>query len=290
MASPSSARATESAATLRARAALARRIAEKTAELGAQYDLKAASRLDLPALQREWKDASAANFVFRSRRQKKVRLALQSCCSAPVPQDIGRDLFILQDLLDLVAEVEQLHPSFKGFERLFDTVGADSAETEAVIGWAEQMDAAIKTLGARLDSAPQILSQTVVLLTDYVDFVGPNGDAGRALSALCESLHATRAGAAALSVSMNFASPNQLLAFIPGGIDALTRAIDRGTENLVKAPTVDPMACRRLRGAKLRHRTPHHRDRGRRSPRSADPSRLRICLRKLGCRRDRQFR
>ena len=221
---------------LKARAGIARRIAEKTAELGAQYDLKAVSRLDLPALQREWKDASASNFMLRGSRQKKVRLALQSCCSALVPQDIGRGLFILEDLLDLLAEVERLRPSFNGMERLFDTVGSDSAATEGVIAWAGQMDAAIKTLGARLDNAPQIFDQTLVLLTDYADFVGPNGDAARALASLRESLESTLAGAAALSLSMNLASSDQLLAFTPGGIDDLKQALDRWTENLVKAP------------------------------------------------------
>ena len=79
--------------TLRARAALARRIAEKSAELGAQYDLKAVLRLDLPALHREWKDAAASNFMLRSGRQKKVRSALQPSCSASIPRDVGRDLF-----------------------------------------------------------------------------------------------------------------------------------------------------------------------------------------------------
>ena len=43
------------------------------------------------------------------------------------------------------------------------------------------MDAAIKSFGARLDNAPQILDQTMLLLTDYTDFVGPNGEAGRGL-------------------------------------------------------------------------------------------------------------
>ena len=106
-------------------------------------------------------------------------------------------------------------------ERLFESVGANSAATEAVIGWAGHMDAAIKSLGARLDNVQQTFDQTVVLLNDYADFVGPDGDAGRALAALCESLDATRTGAAGLSACMNLPSPDQLLAFTPGGIDDL---------------------------------------------------------------------
>ena len=53
---------------------------------------------------------------------------------------------------------------------------------------------------------------------------------------LRESLDATLAGAAAVSLSMNFTSADQLLAFTPGGIDDLTQALDRWIENLVKAP------------------------------------------------------
>jgi very-short-patch-repair endonuclease len=224
------------ARSLRARAAVARRIADKTPDLGVQYDLKAVSRLDLPTLHSDWRDASASNFLVRAGRQKKVRLSLQPCCPDPVPQDIGRDLVILQDLLDLLAEAERLRPSFTGIERLFDTVGADPAATENVIAWAGQMDSAIKNFGARLDNAPQILDQTVVLLSDYADFVGPNGEAARGLAELHESLRDALAGAAALARSMNLASTDDLLGFTPGGIDDLTKAIDRWTANLVKSP------------------------------------------------------
>jgi very-short-patch-repair endonuclease len=224
------------ARTLRARAALARRIADKIPDLDAKYDLKAVSRLDLGALHRGWKDAIASNFLVRGGRQKKVRLSLQPCCSDPVPQDIGRDLLILQELLELLAEAEKLRPSFTGIERLFDTVGADPATTETVIAWASQMDTAIKTLGARLDNAPQIFDQTVILLTDYADFVGPNGEVARALAELHESLRETLAGATAFAHSMNLSSTDDLLGFTPGRIDDLIQAIDRWTANLVKAP------------------------------------------------------
>ena len=226
----------ERARNLRARADVARRIGDKIPELGVQYDLKAVSRLDLRALAQDWKDACASNFMVRGSRQKKVRLSLQPCSNEPVPQDIGRDLVVLQDILDLMAEGNRLRPSFTGIERLFDTVGADHAAAEAVIAWASQMDAAIKTLGARLDNTPQIFNQTVVLLTDYVDFVSPSGEAGRALADLQISLREALASAAALAHSMVLSSPDDLLSFTPGGIDELTQAIGRWTANIGKAP------------------------------------------------------
>jgi hypothetical protein len=224
------------ARALRARAALQKLIADKTRELGAQYNLKAASRLDLSGLHREWRLASESNFLVRGGRQKKIRQTLEPHCSGPVPQDIGRDLVVLHDLNDLLAEAERLRPSFGGIERLFDTIGLDSAATEAAIAWAGQMDAAIKTLGARLDNVPEIFDQTVLLLTDYVDFVGPKGNAAQAFVAFWESFEATLVGAAALGASMNLATPNDLVAFTPGGIDDLTLALDRWTDNIVKAP------------------------------------------------------
>jgi Protein of unknown function (DUF4011)/AAA domain len=226
----------ERARALRTRAALARRIADKTAELGANYDLKAVLRMDLSALQRDWREASASNFMLRSGRLKKVRLSLQPCCSSPVPQDIGRDLIVLQDLVDLIAAAERLRPSFAGIDRLFDTVGADHDATEAAIAWAGQMNAAIAALGERFDNAPQVFDQTVMLLTDYVDFVGPGGDAARALAALRETLDATLDTAAALSASMNLSGPELLLAFTPGGLENLILALGRWADNLVKAP------------------------------------------------------
>jgi hypothetical protein len=223
------------ARALRARTALQSRIRDKTRALAAQYDLKAASRLDFNALHREWKLATESNFLVRNGRQKKVRLSLEPYCSGPVPDDIGRDLIVLHDLKDLLAEAERLRPSFSGIERLFDTVGADSAATEAVVAWAIQMDAAIKALGARLDNAAQIFDQTVLLLTDHVDFVAPDGEAGRALIAFQEKLEATLSSGAALSISMNLPTTTELLAFTPGWDSELAEAIDRWTENLGKA-------------------------------------------------------
>ena len=230
------ARSGESARALRARAALQRRINDKTCELGAQYDLTASSRLDLNALQHEWKLAIESNFLIRSSRQKRVRLSLEPYCSGPVPEDIGRDLIVLHDLKDLLAEAERLRHAFGGIERLFDTVGADSAATEAAITWAAQMDAGIKTLGARLDNAPQIFDQTVLILTDYVEFVGPDGDGGRAFIAFRQNLEATLTCGTALGVSMNLPKPGDLLGFTAGWKSELAQALDRWTNSLVRAP------------------------------------------------------
>ena len=74
-------------------------VASKVSELGAEYDLKAI-QLDLSALQQEWTNACVSSFVLRGGRQKKVRSALGPTAKEDVPQDIGRDLVVLQDLAD----------------------------------------------------------------------------------------------------------------------------------------------------------------------------------------------
>ncbi|WP_445489678.1 hypothetical protein [Rhodopseudomonas sp. RCAM05734] len=50
---------------------------DDVARLSTQYNLKAAS-LDLPALQAEWTEACASNFVVRSGRKNKVRTVSQA--------------------------------------------------------------------------------------------------------------------------------------------------------------------------------------------------------------------
>ena len=78
------------------------RINETKSELSADYDIKAAL-LDLPTLQREWTEACASNVLVRNGRKKKIRLHLKPYCLGEVPDEIGRDLIVLQDLADPAA-------------------------------------------------------------------------------------------------------------------------------------------------------------------------------------------
>ena len=66
----------------------------------------------------------------RNGRKSKVRLLLNPYCSGEVPDDIARDLVVLQDIALLLDEVEAIEPSFGGMERLWrggatDVPGAD---------------------------------------------------------------------------------------------------------------------------------------------------------------------
>ena len=100
------------ARTLRARAAVPRRIADKTPDLGAQYDLKAVSRLDLGALHRDWKDCPRVELSWSvAAARKRFASPSRPSCSNPVPQDIGRDLLVLQELLEICSPKQRTAPS-----------------------------------------------------------------------------------------------------------------------------------------------------------------------------------
>ncbi|HVB89303.1 MAG TPA: DEAD/DEAH box helicase, partial [Beijerinckiaceae bacterium] len=221
--------------TLRACAELANRAKLKAGELGADYDIKV-TRLDLTELQREWTQACASNVLVRSARQKKVRLALAPYCQDGVPQDIGRDLVVLQDLAELLGEIHALRPRFVGMERLFEGEGTDSARVEALAAWAEQMRATIHDFGARNGNQEQIRDHAIMLVTEYSDLFGPSGDARGANFALKNALTSTRALAVELGACMNLDDPARLLDMQPGWIEEFTQRIDRWLANLSKAP------------------------------------------------------
>ena len=56
-----------------------------------------------------------------------MRLHLKPYRADEVPDEIGRDLIVLQDLADLLRELEALRPQFAGMERLWR--GLDSEPT-----------------------------------------------------------------------------------------------------------------------------------------------------------------
>jgi hypothetical protein len=116
----------------------------KQAGLSVKYDLKA-THLDLKELQREWAAASGSNVIVRGSRKKKVRLALKPYCATDVPNEIDRDLTLLQDLATILGEIEMIRPRFGGIERLWRGVSSDVGRFDGLIGWAAgTRDAVIK--------------------------------------------------------------------------------------------------------------------------------------------------
>ena len=121
------------------------RIRNKASELSAKYDLKA-TLLDLSALQREWTEACASNVLVRSGRKK------QPYCLGEVPEEIGRDLIVLQDLCELLRGLEALRPHFRGIERLWRGLDSDPARIAALIKWARDLQTAVDAF--QIDDVP----------------------------------------------------------------------------------------------------------------------------------------
>jgi hypothetical protein len=88
-----------------------RPVVEKAATLRTQ--LSTPSRdgilaLDVPSLIAEWHEAMASNMFVRSGRKKRVRAKLAAFCDGQVPEDCGRDLALLIDLVALSADANAI--------------------------------------------------------------------------------------------------------------------------------------------------------------------------------------
>ena len=55
--------------------------------------------LDIPSLVTEWHEAVASNMFVRSGRKKRVRAKLAAFCDGQVPEDCGRDLALLIEIV-----------------------------------------------------------------------------------------------------------------------------------------------------------------------------------------------
>lgn len=223
--------------TLRAATDLLKRAAAKCAELSAAYDLKLVTRLDLVQVQAEWAAACAANFVFRSGKKAKVRQQLAPYApQGVVPEDITRDLTVLQDLGDLVAESEKLAAQFSGMERLWNGIETDVAPFEPMIAWATKAREAGQALGRRYGMGDQLVAHMANLLTNYGDLFTPGGDAQKAFEQFREAYARTHSTAIDLGGTIGLKEPRDLLSFREGWIEDLLATLDRWNASLNKAP------------------------------------------------------
>lgn len=227
--------ASERIRTLRAAADLVGRARAKAGELRGGYDLKAV-RLDLVQLQLDWAEACMANFLLRGSKKSKVRLLLKPYCKGEMPDDIGRDLVVLQDLAELTADAERLAPFFAGMEQLWYGLDTDPSRFEPIIAWAAQAREASRDFGARTANADQLRRHCATLVTDYGHLFAQGGEARRAFESLRGAWASTRATAVDLGACIGLEDPTRLLAVGPGWIDELLQRLDRWRANLVKAP------------------------------------------------------
>ncbi len=91
---------------------------------------------DLRAILADWRAASESNFLFRSSRQSKVRMALQPFATSQIPTDLGMELVKLLDLQEVRASAEHLRDVFVAVGSSWEGIDTDTAEIQGWLEWA----------------------------------------------------------------------------------------------------------------------------------------------------------
>jgi very-short-patch-repair endonuclease len=211
------------------------RIRERASDLSTQYNLRAAA-LDLAGLQTDWAEACASNFVVRAGRRNKVRLVLKPFCTGEVPEDIGRDLVVLQDLASLLQEVEALRPLFAGMERLWRGAATNVSRFDALIVWSTNVRSAVDAFAG----SDQV---TTLLLKDIGSQLGrdpsrflPGGQVRSAFESMHQAFPRMYAAAKELGTCVGLDQPEDIIQLEPGWIEALMDRTSRWKANVIKAP------------------------------------------------------
>jgi len=207
----------------------------KFADLSVRYDPRAAT-LDLAALEREWTEACASNIIIRSGRKKKVRLALKPYCSVEVPEDVGRDIVLLQEIAVLLREIEDIKPRFSGMERLWRGAQTDASRFPALIGWAEGVRNAAVAYAVEGMTSDEMLSHVRdLLLKDGARF-RPSGQVRHAFEAMYNAFPLMHRTAKELGSCVGLDEPDAIVSIETGWIEALRRRTAAWKANTVKAP------------------------------------------------------
>ncbi|WP_292613267.1 DUF3320 domain-containing protein [Nitrobacter sp. 62-13] len=211
------------------------RLNGKITELSVRYDIKAAT-LDLRALQTDWTKACASNVLVRSGRKKKIRLALKDYCQGNVPDDIGRDLVVLQDISSLLHELKELKRRFGGLERLWRGHETDVAHVEGLIGWAARMRDAVEALPLEGMSSDRLLAHVATLLEREPQRFRPGGQVKRAFDSMQQGFPRMHATAKELGACIGLEDPDDLISIERSWIDDLRERTARWKANVIKAP------------------------------------------------------
>ncbi|WP_271565787.1 DUF3320 domain-containing protein [Bradyrhizobium sp. CCBAU 11386] len=211
------------------------RLNEKSSKLSVQYDLRAAL-LDLPSLERDWTDACASNVLVRGGRKKKVRLALKPYCSGEVPEDIGRDIVVLQELAILLREIENMKPRFRDMERLWRGPQSEVSRFQGLIDWATSVRDAVDAYPIDGMAPDQLLLHIQdMLLRDNSRF-RPSGQVRHAFEAMYKAFPTMHRTAKELGACIGLDDPEDIVKIETGWIDALLQRTKNWKSNVIKAP------------------------------------------------------
>jgi very-short-patch-repair endonuclease len=211
------------------------RMRTRAAALSTKYSAKAAM-MDIPALRAEWADACASNFVVRTSRKNKVRAALAPYCTGEVPEDVGKDLPILEDISGFLREMETLKPLFSGMAHLWRGAATDVSRFEAMIQWATDCRAKIDALADSEASADMLLENVHTLLDRDPGRFRQAGKSRMALERMHESWTSMNADANDLGELIGLAKPENIVNLKPGWIDELIERTARWKTSLIRAP------------------------------------------------------
>jgi very-short-patch-repair endonuclease len=213
------------------------RLNAKASELLIRYDLKAAF-LDLPVLQREWTEACASNVLVRNGRKKKIRLHLKPYCTEDddVPDEIGRDLVVLQELGGLLRELEALRPRFAGMERLWRGLDSEPSRIASLIKWAEGLQAAVDAFQIEGVPPDHLLAHIVGLLSHEISRFRAGGQVRRAFDAMHQAFPAMHRAAKELGACIGLDRPEEIIRLEPGWIERLLAQTAQWKANVIRAP------------------------------------------------------
>ncbi|WP_244553881.1 DUF3320 domain-containing protein [Bradyrhizobium arachidis] len=211
------------------------RLNEKNSQLSVQYELRAAL-LDLPSLERDWTDACASNVLVRSGRKKKVRLALKPYCPDEVPEDIGRDIVVLQELAGLLREIENTKPRFRGMERLWRGPQSEVSRFQGLIDWATSVRDVVDAYPIDGMEPHQLLLHIQdMLLRDNHRF-RPSGQVRHAFEAMYRAFPSMHRTAKELGACIGLDDPEDIVKLESGWIEALLQRTANWRSNVIKAP------------------------------------------------------
>jgi very-short-patch-repair endonuclease len=151
--------------------------------------------LDLAGLLEEWRQASAANFLVRSSRKKKVSQALAPFANGALPEELSGEIAWLMDVGLSRKKLEQHYDAMQAFDPLWDGEGTDPMRLARALDWVEETrKAAAKCGEAGVD--PGICIEGVRrLIIERSQDLGQEGTlhvALRRLHAACQTLQAAR--------------------------------------------------------------------------------------------------